>query len=108
MEVFLVILGLRWGPVGSQMRGVASLDVHVMGWSGKSDLGKNLGLLQHHLNHFLKVFGKMLLSWGCLIILKLCWSPVGLQIYGMASMDVNEMGWSRKLGLGKNLRLTLF
>ena len=89
------------------MHGVAFLDVHKMGWSGKLGLGKNLGLLQHHLNHFLKVFGKMLLSWGCLIILKLCWRPVGLHTCGMASPDVNEMGWSGKLGFGKNLRLTL-
>ena len=64
--VFLDILGLRWGPVGYRMRGVASLDVHEMGWSGKLGVGKNLGLLQHHFNHFLKVFGKTLLSWGCL------------------------------------------
>ena len=39
----MVILGLGWGPVGSHMYVVASLNVEEMGWSGLLGLGKNLG-----------------------------------------------------------------
>ena len=41
LRMFLVILGLLLGPVGSQMYGAAPLDVQEMGWNGKLGPGKN-------------------------------------------------------------------
>ena len=45
--VFLVILELWKGPLGSQICGMVSLGVDDIGWSSRLGLGKNLWPLQH-------------------------------------------------------------
>ena len=44
----MIILRLQYGPLGSQRRGKASLDVDEIGQSGRLGLDKNLGQPRHN------------------------------------------------------------
>ena len=57
--VFLVILGLCLGFLGSKMCVRASLEVDWIVQSNRLGVGENLKQLQHDFNLFLKVLGKM-------------------------------------------------
>ena len=97
LGVFLVILRLRRVPLGSQKCGVASLDMAEIGWWGRLSLGRNLGQPQNSFNYliictlevFLLILGLRVGYWGH---------------KNAASLNVDEIGCTRILDMGRNLK----
>ena len=62
-------------------------------------LGKNLGPLRHDSTSVLRCQGKWVYFGGVFGYFGVI---LGSQMCGAATLDVQEMGWSGKLGPGKN------
>ena len=75
---------------------MASLDVDKMGWSGILDMDTDLELLKKILTTVLRRTGNTFILGAFLVVLGLQRRPMGSQMYDVASLGVNKMGWSGK------------